>query len=259
MSDILARLAAPFPPEKISWRVGSTTGDKKKGMALAYIDARDVQDRLTEVCGLDWQVRHPWSDNRKLCCEIGIRINGEWVWRGDGAGDSDVEAEKGAFSDSFKRAAVRWGVGRYLYDIDTPWVELKPAGRSFAIADGEFPKLQKLLARQAGIPAKQESAAPPAKTTHKMPPDKYDLLSPEGKVLATFDEPADWFHALRQELTAENAMVAAVWEINHPCALILKEFCPMLEWADRGGHKWHPYVMLDALKNKLLSNAMQAA
>src|SRR6185437_12231004 len=122
MADILAQLSAPFPPERISWRVGSTTQDKARGMALAYIDARDVQDRLDEVCGAMWQVRTPWSAGERIACEIGIKIGDEWVWRGDGAGATDVEADKGAFSDAFKRAAVRWGIGRYLYDLESSWV-----------------------------------------------------------------------------------------------------------------------------------------
>lgn len=148
-NDILAKLAAPFPPERISWRVGSTTQDKARGMALAYIDARDVQDRLDEVCGTGWQVRTPWCVNGRIACEIGIKIGDEWVWRGDGAGETDVEADKGAFSDAFKRAAVRWGIGRYLYDLDSPWVALKPAGKSYAIADAEHERLRKLLAGKA--------------------------------------------------------------------------------------------------------------
>lgn len=147
MTDLIAKLSAPFPPDAISWRVGSTTKDKTKGMALAYLDSRDVQDRLNQVCGENWQVRHPWSVNTKLACEIGIKIDGEWVWRGDGAGDSDVEADKGAFSDSFKRAAVRWGIGRYLYDLDSPWVQLEPRGLSYVIAKSELGKLRDLLYR----------------------------------------------------------------------------------------------------------------
>jgi hypothetical protein len=159
--DILARLAAPFPPDVVSWRIGSTNKEKTKGMALAYIDARDVQDRFDQVMGLDWQVRHPWAAGTKLACEIGLRINGEWLWRGDGAGDSDVEAEKGAFSDSFKRAAVRWGVGRYLYDVQSPWVVIEPMGRSFKIAESEKAKLRACLPKP-GAPARQPAAAEPS-------------------------------------------------------------------------------------------------
>lgn len=129
-------LAAAFPPEKISWRVGSSnkkkrqreTGDNyakaTKGTALAYIDARDVMERLDEVCGPGgWQNRYSHA-NGKTVCDLGILCEGQWIWKADGAGDSDIEADKGALSDAFKRAAVRWGVGRYLYAIPSPWVDL---------------------------------------------------------------------------------------------------------------------------------------
>lgn len=145
MSDLLAKLSAPFPPNRISWRVGSTAGDKTKGMALAYIDSRDVQDRLDQVCGADgWQCRYPHA-GQKTVCEIGVKCGEEWIWKADGAGDSDVEAEKGALSDAFKRAAVKWGIGRYLYDIDSPWVQITQKGRSYVIADHEHARLEKLL------------------------------------------------------------------------------------------------------------------
>lgn len=150
----LADLKIPFAPSKISWRIGSTNADKTKGMALAYIDARDVQDRLDEVCGVDgWQCRYVPMHDKKTVCEIGVFIRREytglpieWIWKSDGAGDSDIEAEKGALSDAFKRAAVRWGIGRYLYDLESPWVAITAAGRSFKIADHEYKRLEALLA-----------------------------------------------------------------------------------------------------------------
>lgn len=158
--SVFDQLKAPFQPSQISWRIGSTTADKKRGMALAYIDARDVMDRLDEVCGPDgWQCTYPHA-NGKTVCAIGIRVEregglAEWVWKSDGAGDSDIEAEKGALSDAFKRSAVRWGIGRYLYHLDSPWVEITAAGKSFKIADGEKLRLEKML---SGKP----SAAKPA-------------------------------------------------------------------------------------------------
>lgn len=142
---MIKKLSAPFPPDRISWRVGSTTADKKRGMALAYIDARDVMERLDSVCGPGgWQCRYPHV-NAKTCCEIGIKFESEWVWKADGAGDTDYEGEKGAFSDSFKRAAVKWGIGRYLYDLDSPWVEIEPMGKSFKIKESEYPRLRRVL------------------------------------------------------------------------------------------------------------------
>ncbi len=138
-------LAKPFPPELVSWRVGSTKADKTAGLALAYIDARDVMERLDAVCGPpNWQCKYSHA-NGKTVCDIGLKCDGEWVWKADGAGDSDVEAEKGALSDAFKRAAVRWGIGRYLYAIKSSWVELEPAGKSYKIKAHEYKKLEALL------------------------------------------------------------------------------------------------------------------
>jgi hypothetical protein len=167
--DITA-LAAPFPPDAVSWRVGSTTADKSKGMALAYIDARDVQDRLTEVCGsFGWQCRHEVSHDKRITCHIGIRNpeTGEWCWRSDGAGETDYEAEKGSYSDSFKRAAVKWGVGRYLYDLPSPWVEIEIKGKSAIIKESEKGRLASLLAKQAGLP--QQSSPAPSKAQSREP------------------------------------------------------------------------------------------
>lgn len=121
----ISKLSNPFAPEKVHWRVGAMTKDKKKCIALAYIDARDVMDRLDDVCGpANWQCKYEHASNSGYVCSIGIRIGDEWVWKANGAGETDIEAQKGAMSDSFKRAAVLWGIGRYLYDVPNTWVAL---------------------------------------------------------------------------------------------------------------------------------------
>ena len=159
MNDMFDKLSEPFPPDAISWRVGSTSQDKAKGLALAYLDARDVMDRLDLVCGpAGWQCRYSHA-NGKTVCDIGIKAGDEWVWKADGAGDTDVEAEKGALSDAFKRAAVRWGIGRYLYGLPSPWVELVSAGRSYKIKDSEYAKLRHLLSNYTGIKPKSSAQA----------------------------------------------------------------------------------------------------
>ena len=137
--NIHDQLRRPFELTKIHWRVGSMTKDKSKGMALAYIDARDVMSRLDSVVGTqNWQCRYPISDNGLLICEVGIRewidVHEEppnhvdwgtgWIWKANGAGDTQVEAEKGKCSDAMKRAAVLWGVGQYLYALPNRWFPL---------------------------------------------------------------------------------------------------------------------------------------
>ena len=84
---------------------------------LAYIDARDVQNRLDEVFGAFWQAEYVPMSNGTYCCRIGLFIEGQWIWRSNGAivtqdrDDADAKemAEKGGYSDAFKRAAVLWG------------------------------------------------------------------------------------------------------------------------------------------------------
>lgn len=148
----LQHLHAPFPPNEIEWRVGSTSKDKSKGLALAYLTARHVMERLDEVCGIEgWQDRYEFHGKRTICY-LSIKVGSDWITKADGAGDSDVEAEKGAISDSLKRAAVKWGIGRYLYSLGNTWVELEPAGNSYKIKPSEFGKLERTLFQKFGAP-----------------------------------------------------------------------------------------------------------
>lgn len=128
--NIEHELKKPFPEGAIHWRVGATTSDKSKGIALAYVNARDVMERLDFVCGIGgWQCRYPFDG----CCEIGIKIEDEWVWKSNGAGETDFEGAKGQYSDAFKRAAVLWGIAQYLYLLPNEWVQIEQKGKSYAI------------------------------------------------------------------------------------------------------------------------------
>lgn len=143
LTDIFDRLRRPFPASSISWRVGSTTekDGKTLGKPLAYIDARDVMDRLDEiVTPANWQCKYS-SQGQTTICSIAVCLDGNWIWKEDGAGDTDYEAEKGALSDAFKRAAVRWGIGRYLYEIKSGWIEVSMRGKTAIIPDEARAKL----------------------------------------------------------------------------------------------------------------------
>lgn len=145
--EIFDQLCEPFDSSQIEWRIGSTTKDKSKGMALAYIDARTVMDRLDSVCGPGhWQCNYN-SIGESVSCNLGILIGDAWIWKANGAGKTDFEAEKGMYSDAFKRAAVMFGIGRYLYDLDSPWVQLENEGRR--ISATELPKLNEIHEKHA--------------------------------------------------------------------------------------------------------------
>jgi hypothetical protein len=145
MNSLFEELKKPFSVNFINWRVGATNQDKTKGIALAYLDSRAVMERLDSVCGVNWQCRYPFQG----CCEIGIYIDSQWLWRANGAGETQVEAEKGQYSDAFKRAAVLWGIGRYLYDLPNAWLPLEAKGRSYGFSKQTIKELnERLLAWQ---------------------------------------------------------------------------------------------------------------
>lgn len=109
-------LYSPFDVDLISFRPGPKGRGGESAIALAYIDARDVMERLDNVLGPgNWSDRYHGAGEKAIVCELSVRINGEWLVKSDGAGESDIEGEKGAISGAFKRAAVKHGVGRYLY------------------------------------------------------------------------------------------------------------------------------------------------
>lgn len=113
--ELYDALSVPFPTQFIKWRVGN----KNDGgvLPLCYVDARAVMDRLDSVCGVDGWMCNYTPAKEMLICNLGLRIGGEWIWKADGAGASDFEGEKGMASDALKRAAVRFGIARYLYDL----------------------------------------------------------------------------------------------------------------------------------------------
>ena len=130
-------LSAPFAPEDVEWKPGATTRDKKKGLAMAYITARAVQERLDEVFTPGgWRNEFREGPSGGVICRIYFKTgetdaNGapEWAWREDGADNTDVEAVKGGLSNAMKRAGAALGVGRYLYKLPQQWVPLDDRGR----------------------------------------------------------------------------------------------------------------------------------
>ncbi len=76
-------------------------------------------------------------------CGIAIYFEGKgFITKWDGAEDSDIEPIKGGLSDSMKRAAYQWGIGRVLYSLDTVWGrDIERRGRSYIIKASERKKL----------------------------------------------------------------------------------------------------------------------
>lgn len=85
------------------------------GKMLKYITARQAQDKLDDVVWPEnWKVEYKEVAGN-IFAWVSIRVREEWITKWDAGSESNIEKEKGHISDSFKRACVCWGIGRFLY------------------------------------------------------------------------------------------------------------------------------------------------
>jgi hypothetical protein len=127
-------LAEPFEPSEVKFKPAVVSGSR--AMALAYVDARVIQDRLDEVLGVEgWSDDYECLPDGSVVCRLRLRLGEEWVTKVDVGGPSEQQdggdRMKAAFSDALKRAAVKFGVGRYLYRLPAQWVDYDPHKRQF--------------------------------------------------------------------------------------------------------------------------------
>ena len=148
MTDIAKALQAPFPDSDIEWRAQRSGIKNGKGWAvlLAYVTNRAIQERLDDAVGIEnWKNEYLPAPDGGVMCGISIRFdsNDEWITKWDGAENTNVEAVKGGLSGAMKRAAVQWGIGRYLYNLDATVVhlnEVKQSAQDLMIQAKEDPK-----------------------------------------------------------------------------------------------------------------------
>lgn len=130
-NKILTELSKPFHPSRIIWKPGALTGKKDKAMALAYADLRAYQNRLDEVCGLDWSATYtPWGD--RIICHVTINgITRSSTGEPDSASERNENSGSVAEAMAFKRACAMFGLGRYLYNLPSLWVEYDAPNQRF--------------------------------------------------------------------------------------------------------------------------------
>lgn len=143
--DISCRLRAPFETEDVEFRVqGRVSEQSGRAQVVAYVDARVVQDRLDQVVGpgnwsFDWEPI--LIENGQVMLAKGtLTILG--VSKSDIGSASNFEQSLGCVSHALKRAAVHWGIGRYLYALPATWVSVEKGGR---ISDAVIANLRSSL------------------------------------------------------------------------------------------------------------------
>jgi hypothetical protein len=151
---VMEALGAPFEKTEVKFRPGVVSGNR--ALALHFVDARVIQDRLDAVMGVaNWQDEYECLADGSVVCRLRLRLGGEWITKMDVGGKSEQSDEgdrrKAAFSDALKRAAVKFGIGRYLYRLQQQWCDYDPQKRRFV--------------REPTLPA----SALPRSATMKMP------------------------------------------------------------------------------------------
>ena len=131
---IAAALAEPFHPTELKVKPGAVAGNR--ALAMPYLNARAVMDRLDAVCGVDgWRDEYRDLPDGSVVCKLSLRIGGRWVTKEDVGSPSEQpdpgDRRKAAYSDALKRAAVKFGIGRYLYRLPKTWLDYDPARRQF--------------------------------------------------------------------------------------------------------------------------------
>lgn len=167
--DLTKALAAPFDASEVRFKPGVVSGNR--ALALAYVDARVIQDRLDEVLGVEgWQDDYECLPDGSVVCRLRLRLGDEWVTKVDVGGPSEQpdggDRLKAAFSDALKRAAVKFGIGRYLYRLPGQWVDYDPKRRQLT----RTPALPAFAQ-----PAKEPVPAAPRPPAHGMPASGAEL------------------------------------------------------------------------------------
>jgi hypothetical protein len=130
-------LAAPFALTEVKFKPQVVKNNR--AMALAYVDARAIQDRLDDVLGVEgWQDEYTTLEDGSVVCRLRLRIGREWITKMDVGSPSEQpdggDRLKAAFSDALKRAAVKFGIGRYLYRLPAIWCDYDPVKKQFSRA-----------------------------------------------------------------------------------------------------------------------------
>lgn len=135
MANDLTRLADFFPEGDLKWKPIGLSSDRSKARVAPFLSNRAIMDRLDSVLGPEnWRNEYQEGPAGGVLCGLSVRVlrdgaPAEWITKWDGAENTDIQPVKGGLSAAMRRAAVHWGIGRYIYDLPTIWASVDKDGR----------------------------------------------------------------------------------------------------------------------------------
>ena len=144
--ELLAELEVPFPVDQVLWRVTNTANNRTRGQVVPYADPRAYTDRLNALVSPQGWTRNYETVTMNnitrtkrnaeivtgkilVTCKVTIDGLGTHAGTGEEWADED-NAMTSAEAQAFKRACSCFGLGRYFYDFDAPWVDIDEKGRA---------------------------------------------------------------------------------------------------------------------------------
>lgn len=175
VNSITEALAAPFELREVKWKPQAVKGNS--ALAVAYVDVRVIQDRLDDVLGVaGWQDEYQLLPDLSVMCKLRLKIGKRWITKMDVGSPSEQpdggDRLKAAFSDALKRAAVKFGIARYLYRLPLQWADYDSVKKKFVqtpkLPAFAIPKVAPPASVNQKLPQGEEATKPPAKVA-KMP------------------------------------------------------------------------------------------
>ena len=236
---ISAALRQPFNPADVDFRPQGKPSGNGKVQAVCYIDARTVADRLDDVVGPGaWEFTYEplvTANGQVQIAKGRLSIHG--VVKEDVGEASNFDPSKGCVSDALKRAAVLWGIGRYLYGIGGEWVTADQYGR---ISNDDVKRLRAKLPTPNGKTAPNRAPQPNLTAHPKHTPASTSGDSRPPQRVSTQDTPRSATKEQRDMLAKGAAAMGRTLELDD--ALTFDEAERMLaawrrEWQQMNMHK----------------------
>jgi hypothetical protein len=141
----LSRLRGFFSEADLVWRAVQQAPDRKRALVVAHVREHAIMERLDAVCGPEnWRNKFGRGPNGGAVCGLSIRVNGEWIVKWDTLEimpymktgsrpiqqvvDADQKPGIRRWGGGLRRAALLWGIGRYLSRIPNQWIPIDDNG-----------------------------------------------------------------------------------------------------------------------------------
>lgn len=171
----IPELRRPFTPAAIKFKVQTNPKQRGNGwgkaLVVTYMDSRMAAERLNAIVPGDWHDEYEpmFRVSQEGAAGVVCRLSVCDQSRSDVGFEQNVASDmglKGLYSDAFKRAAVKFGIGAYLYAMPKMYLEpgentLKQVGRNWYLQRGGEQHLRTQYERWLALPATVERFGQP--------------------------------------------------------------------------------------------------